>query len=34
VLVGVEKGGANMPVEVVVPLYAVKNGEAVPLPGF
>lgn len=34
VLVGVQKGDATVPEEVVVPLYSVKNGEAVPLPGF
>jgi hypothetical protein len=34
VLVGVQKGDATVPEEVVVPLYSVKNGEAVPLSGF
>ncbi len=34
VLVGIQQGDANMPVEVVVPLHTVKNGVAVALPGF
>jgi hypothetical protein len=34
VVVGVQKGGVGVPTEVVVPLSTVKNGEAVPLPGF
>jgi hypothetical protein len=34
VLVGVERPAPAKPEEIVVPLYTVKNGEAVPLPGF